>query len=112
MANLQVTKIAVSGDFVPQGLTIGGKITMMTIDSNQWYLAPATAFQNRNNIVIQNLSVSGGVLLWNYDNISSATSGFQVPQGGSRSLAIQGSIPVYVRMLSGGSTLICIEELA
>ena len=110
--NLVVTKVGVYGETQSTGLTIGGKGTLLPIDGTKWYLAPPSAYPNRNNIVIQNQSTNGGIMLWNYDPTAPLNVGFQIPQGASRSLAIQGSIPVYVTMLTGGSTNAYIEELA
>ena len=103
----------VTGTFSQTGLTKGGLITMMTVDATAWVEVPASALVGRNNVVVQNLSTAGAIMLWNYNPAASVTSGIQVPQGGSRSLAVTGSIPIYIRMAPGaGATLIAVEELA
>ncbi len=109
--NTNITGGVVSGTFQQSGLTKQGRVTMLTIDSTTWYEAPASALSDRNNIEIQNPSTSASNIVWNYDNTAPATAGFQVPPGASRSLAITGSIPVYIRMVSGSATAV-VEELA
>lgn len=101
----------VSGNFTPQGLTTAGLVTVLNIDDTQWYEAPPTALANRNNISIQNQSTNGGTMIWNYSASAPSTAGFQVGPGSSRSLSITGSIPVYIRMLSG-TGIACVEELS
>lgn len=101
----------VSGTFQPTGLQVAGKTTMLSIDSSAWYAAPVTPLTGRNNIEIQNPSTSTSDMLWVYDNTVGATVGFHVTPGSSRSIAIKGSIPVYVRMVSGAATVV-VEELA
>jgi hypothetical protein len=102
---------AVTGSFSPSGLKTRGLITMLAIDSSQWYEAPSAPLTGRNNIDIQNPSNSPSDMLWEYDPAAPSTSGFHVPPGSDRSVSVQGSIPIYVRLISGSTTVV-VEELA
>lgn len=102
----------VSGDFSPQGLRIKGLITMMTIDNTRWYEAPATPLANRNNIMIQNPSTSSADIIYNYDNTQPLADGVHIPPGIPVSIAIQGTIPVYITFAGPGALRLPVEELS
>ena len=101
----------VSGTFTPQGLTTKGIITMLSIDNTQWYLAPASPLLLRNNIQVQNPSSSSVDIIWNYDNTQPLSAGLHIPPGGSYSVAIRGSIPVYLTAASAVTIVCPVEEL-
>jgi len=46
----------ISGSFSPSGLTIGGKITEVVLNSTAWVALPLTALTSRNALNIQNNS--------------------------------------------------------
>lgn len=100
-----------TGTFQQTGLKVLGKTTMLSVDDTAWYAAPATALSGRNNIEIQNPSNATSDLLWVYDNSSGPTVGFHIHPGASRSLSITDSIHVYVRTVSGSTTVV-VEELS
>ena len=101
----------VTGTFTPSGLTTKGIITMLTIDNTKWYLAPASPLLLRNNIQVQNPSSSTSDIIWGYDNTQPLSTGLHIPPGASYSVAIRGSIPVYLTAAST-TTIVCpVEEL-
>lgn len=100
-----------TGTFQPVGLQTEGIITMVTIDNSAWYLAPPSPLLNRNNIQVQNPSTSTSDIIWNYNNTAPLTAGLHIPPGASYSVAIKGSIPVYLTA-AAPATIICpVEEL-
>jgi hypothetical protein len=99
----------ISGTFRPGGLTIGGKISLVTINSTTWTPLPATPLAQRNALVIQN--VSGTEIKIQYDNTVVGYIGVTVMSGNERSYSITDQIIIYAKALSGTPT-IQTEEIA
>ncbi len=99
-----------TGNFVFSGLSIGGRITEVTIDDVSWTALPPTPLTNRNAMSIQN--VSGFEIKVNYvDNVGYI--GMVIPNNNERYYDIKDSIIMYARAQSGsGSVIINVEELA
>lgn len=100
-----------TGTFKPSGLNVGGLITHVPLTDGSWTAVPTSALADRNNIVVQNISGNGGVVLWNYSNTAPATEGFRIEDGGHKSVGITDDILVYCRMLSGTGE-VCVDEVA
>lgn len=93
----------------PAGLTIGGKITQVTLDSTNWTALPPTALANRNSLSIQN--VSGTEIKINYDNTTVGYVGVTITSGSERHYLISDTVIIYGKAASGTPT-IQTEELA
>jgi len=93
-----------------QGLTIGGRVTLVSLSDSAWVELPAVQLSNRNSISIQNQSGNGNAVFMNY-SASAPHEGVRIEDGGFRSLAISGTIKVYARM-EIGSGVVAVEELA
>lgn len=103
------TTICGSATFQPSGLTIGGKITEVTLNSSTWTALPATALTDRNEIGIQNLS--GIEIKLNFDNTVSTYTGVTLSSGSERHYSITDGIQIFGKSQSG-TPLITVEELA
>lgn len=101
--------IAVSGTFTPTGLTVGGLMTIVTLDSTSWTALPATPLANRNAISIQNQSSIE--IKYNYDNTTVGYVGAKIAADGERFLEITDSIIVYAKAASGTPSIL-VEELS
>lgn len=110
-SGLVARRVTICGDavFKPSGLTIGGKITLTTIDNTDWYALPSTALENRNAICIQNRS--GQEIKINYDNTVVGYTGIAIPDKGERYYDISDSILIYAKSISG-TAIVTIEEIA
>lgn len=97
------------GEFRPSGLTIGGKITLVTINDSTWSALPTTALTNRNAICIQNRS--GQEIKINYDNTVVGYVGVVLPDKGERYYDISDSIVIYAKS-SSGTANVTVEEIA
>lgn len=95
------------GNFTVSGLNIAGKITHVTIDSDQWYAFPPTTLANRNALVIQNLS--GIDVLLNYDNAAPSSEGITIFHGYERQYDIR-TIVIYLRRKSGSGPIVVVAE--
>lgn len=102
---------SVTGSFTFQGLSIEGRVTLVSLNDSTWTALPATALADRNSISFQNQSDNGNTILINYDNTAPSGSGIRIEDGGWRALAIRPGIVVYGRMKSGTGTC-AVEELA
>lgn len=93
------------------GLAIAGKVSKVTIDSDQWYAFPPTALANRNAIAMQNLS--GFDLLLNYSASAPSNEGITIPNGYERQYDITPGITLYIRRKSGSGPIdVWAEELS
>lgn len=95
-----------------QGLSIGGRITMVELSDSEWRQLPSAALVNRNSLLMQNISTK--TILWNYSASALASEGFQILSGGFKEVAITDAIHVYARVAGAGSGLatVVVEELA
>ena len=98
-----------SGSFRTSGLTIGGKITEVTISDSSWTALPATALPNRNAVGVQNFS--GQEIKLNYDNTTVGYVGVIMRDTDQRQYDIDDSISLYAKA-SSGSCVVIVEEIA
>ncbi|RKZ07631.1 hypothetical protein DRQ25_11095 [Candidatus Fermentibacteria bacterium] len=95
--------------FRPSGLTVEGKITIVTISDSGWTALPGTALTDRNAISIQNPTETE--IKINFDNTVGTYEGIIISGGGERFYNITDSILIYARS-SSGSIDLAIEEVA
>jgi hypothetical protein len=96
----------------PAGLTIGGRITVFSINDSTWTKVPGIAnYANRNALSIQN--TSGNQIKINYDNTTVGYVGVSVNSGNERFYSISDTINIYAKAESGAGTInIQCEEIA
>jgi hypothetical protein len=97
------------GTFSQQGLSTGGRVTEVTLNSSTWTALPATPLANRNAISIQNRT--GIEIKVNYSSGVSGYVGMVIPSGGERFYDITDAIIIYAKSTTGTPT-INVEELA
>lgn len=107
--NVAVRTCPEGGSFQIQGLSVEGKITIVSIDDSSWTALPATPLTNRNGLGIQNLS--GQNIYINYDNTVVGFEGILIPDGAERFYNITDSIVIYAKSGSG-AVGVTVEELA
>lgn len=94
------------GSFSISGLGIG-RILAMNLDDTAWVdvttLIVAAGVTGLTSLSVQNISGNGNTVLWNYDGLALATTGWRIEDGGFRSVLIKNAVDsiVYVRILSG-----------
>ena len=105
------TAVRIQGeiDSSPLGLSVGGRVTEVTLTSSGWTALPATALEFRNAISIQNLS--GQTIKLNYDNSVSGFVGVSILNNSERYYDMKDTITLYGKSASG-SAVIVVEELA
>lgn len=91
------------------GLSIGGRISEVTLNDATWVALPATALAQRNAISIQNTSTVE--IKIQYDNATVGYVGVKVGVGGERFYDVTDAITIYGKS-SNGAAIITIEELA
>lgn len=99
----------VTGSFRPAGLTIGGRISSVSLDTTNWTPLPAIPLANRNALSIQN--ISGVEIKLQYDDTTVGYVGVAVGPSNERFYSISDSIVIYAKA-SSGSPSILVEELA
>lgn len=99
----------VTGSVSTSGLSIAGKITEVTINSDEWLPIPPLPLANRNSLGIQNPSET--LIKLNYDNSVVGFVGVIIPAGGERFMDIKDNILIYGRTQTGSVTL-NIEEIS
>ncbi len=104
-----VTSGSITGTFTPSGLTIGGRITVVSINSTTWTALPATPLANRNAVAIQN--ESGGLVKVNYDSAAVGFVGMTIFDDGERQYDITDDILIYAKSASG-TVNVTVEEIA
>jgi len=93
----------------PSGLYIGGRVTEVMINPDEWVALPGTPLAFRNALVIQNRS--GADIKINYDPTVSGYVGMVIPDASERSYDVTENIVVYGKSEFGPVT-INVEELA
>jgi hypothetical protein len=96
----------------PGGLTVGGLITEVALNSATWTALPPTALAGRNQMSIQN--ISGIEIKINYNSFSALPgtySGTTISSGSERHYLVSDSIVIWAKSASGTPT-IQVEELA
>jgi hypothetical protein len=97
------------GIFRVQGLTVEGKITIVSINDSTWTALPNTSLADRNSITIQN--TSGVQMKVQYDNGVGGYVGVAIEPDSERYYNITDGITIYGKS-SSGTVDITIEELA
>jgi hypothetical protein len=103
------TEGTLTGEIRPSGLTNGGKVTEVTINSATWTALPPTALTDRNALGIQNVSAQD--IKINFDNGVSGFVGMVIGPGSERTYDITDQIVVYAKSSSGTIT-INVEEIS
>lgn len=103
------TTDTVSGTLSPSGLTVGGKVSIVSVSNTTWTPLPATPLLNRNAMSIINRSGQDAVL--NYSNIVVGFVGVPLDDGGERQYDITDNIIIYAKMQTSVADLI-VEEIA
>lgn len=93
----------------PTGLTIGGLVTVVTVNDTTWTALPATALAKRNQINIQN--ASNTEIKLNYDPTIAGYVGMILGSGIEKGYAITSTIILYAKAQTGACDL-NIEEIA
>lgn len=96
-----------SFETTPSGLTIGGKITEVTLNSSTWTALPATAFSQRNGMGFQNPSAIE--IKVNFDNGVGTFTGWSVKPNGELFIDVSDSVIVYAKSASGTPTVTVME---
>ena len=100
----------VEGKLSFSGLSIGGRISLVTINDSTWVALPASPLTDRNGLSIQNLT--GQDIYLQYDNTATAPNEFiTVGNNVERYYNITDTIVIYAKASSGTVDLL-VEELA
>ncbi len=96
----------------PAGLTVGGRITVFTINDSTWTKIPSIAnYTDRNALSIQN--TSGNQIKIQYDNTTVGYVGVSINSGNERFYSISDTINIYAKAEAGAGTItIQCEEIA
>lgn len=92
------------------GLTIAGKITVVTLNDVGWTALPAVPLVQRNQINLQN--DSGFDFKLQYNPLTAGYVGFKIADGVERQYGITDTIIVYGKFQPGGAGSITVEELS
>ena len=106
----QRMRVAIKSGIVnalPSGLTIGGKITEVTLNSTTWTALPATALVDRNGMGFQN--DNGIKIKVGFDNTEPGFVGWSVNANGEFFIDVSDSIISYAKAESGAPTLTVME---
>ncbi len=103
------TTLCGSASFTPSGLTIGGLVTEVNLDSSTWTALPPTPLTGRNAVGVQNLS--GISIKINHSSGVGGWVGILVKPNGERYYDITDSVIVYAKAESGTPTIV-VEEIA
>ena len=101
--------VSVSGSLTPSGLTIGGKLTTVTLNNTTWTALPPTALTNRNALSIQN--ISGSQIVIDYVTSNALVEGVVINSGAERFYSIKDTILIYGKSVAATANIL-IEELA
>lgn len=82
-------------------------LTSISLDASSWVEATA-ALSGRAVLNVQNISGNTNVVLWGY--INSGSTGWNIVDGGFRSVVISSGQKVYLKMKSGSGSVV-VEEL-
>lgn len=101
--------VTATGTFSPSGLSIAGRITVVSIDNLTWTPLPPVALVNRNALAIQN--TSGQEIIINYVNTNPGYVGVKIVNNGERGYDIKDTIIIYAKSSLSACT-IQVEELS
>lgn len=93
-----------------KGLSIGGKVTEVALNSSTWTALPSAPLTNRNSIAIQNRTLYQ--IKINYDNNVSGYVGMVIDSGEDRFYDITEDIIIYAKSESGSTPTVFVEELS
>jgi len=99
-------KESISIGSTPSGLTIGGKITEVTLNTSTWVALPTTPQTDRNAMGFQNLS--NDVVSINFAT-PAGTIGWKVQANGELFFDVTDSIIVYAKAMTGSPTVTVME---
>jgi hypothetical protein len=102
-------RTSVEGTIQTSGLTIGGRVSTVSINDTTWTALPAVALANRNAVAIQNYS--GQTVKLNYNNTVSGFDGVILQDSNERYYDISDTILLYAKC-SSGTVSIVVEEIA
>jgi hypothetical protein len=102
-------RTSVEGTIQTSGLTIGGRVSTVTINDATWTALPAVALANRNAVAIQNYS--GQTVKLNYSNSVAGFNGVILLDGNERYYDISQSIAIYAKCENATAELV-VEEIA
>jgi len=101
----------ITGTLKVSGLTIGGRVTQVTIDDTTWTPLPLVPLASRNAIGIQN--TAGFEIKLQYDPTVVGYVGVKMGIEGERYYDITDAIPIYAKAAPGSGTVsVIIEEIA
>lgn len=104
-----IVRTSAKGSFTPSGLTNGGLITEVEINSTTWTALPASPLSARNALAIQNRS--GENIKINYADDVVGYVGIEISNSGERFYNITDEIVVYAKS-SSSTVTITVEELS
>lgn len=106
---VRVTAENFSGSFTPSGLTVGGRLTKVTLNNATWTPLPPGALTNRNALSIQN--ISGSQIVIDYVTSNPLVEGVSIGSGAERFYSIKDTIIIYGKSVAA-SAVVLVEELA
>ena len=98
-----------TGELVPAGIQIAGRITEVSVDEKSWSALPATPLADRKGLQIQNQSDEE--IKYNYDSGQAGYVGMIIPSGGSAYIDLANEIVIYAKSISSTVT-IAVEEIS
>lgn len=98
---------SISLGFSPSGLSIGGKVTEVTLSSTVWTALPATALTSRNGMGIQNESAVS--IKVGFDPGETGFVGWTVLPNGEFFIDVSDVVVVYAKAQSGTPTVTIME---
>lgn len=93
----------------PSGLTVAGKITVVSLTAGIWTPLPASPLTGRNALGVQNQS--GTELKLNYDPLTVGYVGILVGPGAERYYDITDDIILYAKPIAGSPSIV-VEEIS
>lgn len=101
--------VSVTGSVQIKGLSIAGRISIVSIDNLTWTALPAAALTNRNGMSIQNIANQNIKL--QYDPLTVGWIGVQMVPGSERFYDIQQTIIIYAKSQTSAVDIL-VEELS
>ena len=102
-------RTSVEGSIKTSGLTIGGRVSTVSINDTTWTALPVTPLANRNAVAIQNYT--GQTVKLNYNNTTVGFEGVILQDSNERYYDISQTILIYAKCASGTVSIV-VEEIA
>jgi len=99
----------VNGTITQSGLSKGGRLTKVTLNSVTWTALPVVPLEGRNGLSIQNISAAQIVL--DYVTTNAVYEGVIMNTSAERFYSITDAIVIYAKAQAGTPTIM-VEELA